>query len=195
MDNPNAYYYIGGRKIRIAEANCRSQPAWALSIRGTRANRTAGQLWMEAIEPLLRNAAKRMAMPPGTRSSAKYDQYSTREFLEASGWSEGAIEMYGLLANQEAVMNSSFLEVFREDFGQLLHQHGGDRRRHRPAAACLPAGTQRQNIRFGAKMIAIDQSPDDVTMSLPDGRRPDQSRRVTMPSSPCLSRCCGMSRS
>ena len=79
------------------------------------------------------------------------------------GWSEGAIEMYGLLANQEAVMNASFLEVFREDAGEFYTNMveivgGGDRLPH----AFLP-GLQ-DNIRFGAKMFALSQSPDDVTV-------------------------------
>jgi monoamine oxidase len=94
---------------------------------------------------------------------AKYDQYSTREFLELSGWSEGMIEMFGLLANQEAVMNSSFLELFREDSGNyytnMVEIDGGT---DRLPYAFLPA--LRSNIRFGAKMIVIDQSPDDVTI-------------------------------
>ena len=47
----------------------------------------------------------------------EYDQYSTREFLEANQWSEGAIEMFGLLADQEALMNALFLELLREDAG------------------------------------------------------------------------------
>lgn len=94
---------------------------------------------------------------------AKYDQYSTREFLELNGWSEGMIEMFGLLANQESVMNSSFLELFREDSGNYYTNmieldSGTDRLPH----AFLPE--LKDNIRFGAKMIAMDQSPTDVTI-------------------------------
>ena len=52
-----------------------------------------------------------------------------REFLELRGWSEGAIEMFGLLFNQEALMNSSFLELLREELGgfytDLVYIDGG----------------------------------------------------------------------
>lgn len=94
---------------------------------------------------------------------ANYDQYSTREFLELSGWSEGMIEMFGLLANQESVMNSSFLELFREDPGNYYTnmveiQGGTDRLPHAFLAEL------RENVRFGAKMIAMDQSPEEVTI-------------------------------
>jgi len=161
MDNPKAYYFIGGRKIRIADGN-RDPSLLGFERSEREQSRTAGALWMEAIAPLLQQL-RTQGDGAWDEIVAKYDQYSTREFLEASGWSEGAIEMYGLLANQEAVMNSSFLEVFREDSGDfytnLLEIEGGsDRLPH----AFLPE--LRQHIRFGAKMIALDQSPEDVTV-------------------------------
>jgi monoamine oxidase len=103
--------------------------------------------------------------------AAQYDQYSTREFLEVNGWSEGAIEMFGLLMNQEAVMNSSFLELFREDAGNyytdMLEIDGGMDNLPRSFLPDLHS-----DIRFGARMIAIDQSPNDVTIhyQTPAGR-------------------------
>src|SRR6185436_3256778 len=93
----------------------------------------------------------------------QYDNYSTREFLEFCGWSESAIEMFGLIANQEAVMNSSFLELFREEAGyyytNLVEIDGGNDLLPR---ALLPELAP--HIRFGAKLIAVDQSPEDVTV-------------------------------
>jgi monoamine oxidase len=161
MDNPNAYCFIGGRRLRISQAN--ADPG-LLGFETTPRERshTAGSLWMDAIEPLLR-----MLRTDGPTAWDEivsiYDQYSTREYLEARGWSEAAIEMYGLVANQEAVMNSSFLEVFREDAGNyytnMLEIQGGT---DRLPYAFLPELSQ--NIRFGAKMIALNQSPDDVTV-------------------------------
>ena len=161
MDNPNAFYYIGGRRMRIADANL-DPNLLGFDVSDAERGRTAGQLWGRAIQPLVQMLAKD-GEAAWDQIVAGYDQYSTREFLEAQGWSEGAIEMYGLLDNQEAVMNSSFLEVFREDAGNfytnmLEIQGGTDRLPH----AFLPE--LRDNIRFGAKMIAIDQSPEDVTI-------------------------------
>jgi monoamine oxidase len=161
MDNPNAYYFIGGRRIRISEANA-NPGLLGFETAEPERDRTAGALWMEAIEPLLRKLRDE-GDTAWDEIVEIYDQYSTRDYLEARGWSEGAIEMYGLLANQEAVMNASFLEVFREDSGNyytnMLEIDGGtDRLPH----AFLPE--LRGNIRFGAKMIALNQSPDDVTV-------------------------------
>jgi monoamine oxidase len=161
MDNPNAYYYIGGRKLRASEAST-DPGVLGFDISEQERGCTAAELWGRTIQPLIA-MLENDGEPAWDEIVAKYDQYSTREFLEVKGWSEGAIEMYGLLANQEAVMNSSFLEVFREDAGNfytnmLEIQGGSDRLPH----AFLPE--LMSNIRFGAKMFAIDQSPDDVTI-------------------------------
>ena len=71
------------------------------------------------------------------------------------------IEMFGLLNNQEAMMNSSFLELFREDGSNYYTNmcqiaDGAD---HLPHAFMHELGPR---IRFGAKMIAIDQTPEEV---------------------------------
>jgi monoamine oxidase len=161
MDNPNTYYYIGGRKIRASEAH--ADPALlGFEVHEHEIGLTAGQRYVNTLQPLLDLLASDGGTAWGEIVS-KYDQYSTREFLELNGWSEGMIEMFGLLANQEAVMNSSFLELFREDSGNyytnMVEIEGGT---DRLPYAFLPA--LKNNIRFGAKMIAIDQSPDDVTI-------------------------------
>lgn len=169
MENPNAYYFIGGRKVRIGDAELHPE-LLGFDVADHELGHTAGKLWLKSIQPLIdelekdNDAAWEMIL-------TKYDQYSTREFLTANGWSESAIEMYGLLANQEAVMNSSFLELFREDAGSYYTnmveiQGGTDRLPH----SFLPE--LRENIRFGAKMVAIDQSPEQVTIhyQTPAGR-------------------------
>lgn len=159
MDNPNAYFHIGGRKIRIAEGD--ANPALlGFEVGAHEQGQTAGRLWLKTIKPLL-DKLEKDGDAAWDEIVAQYDQYSTREFLEVNGWSEGAIEMYGLLANQEAVMNSSFLELFREDAGNyytdMIEIQGGT---DRLPSAFLPE--LKENIRFGAKMVAIDQTPEGV---------------------------------
>ncbi len=161
MDNPNSYYYMGGRKVRAAEAAI-DPSLLGFEVSENEKGKTAGKMYEAALKPLL-DLLQRDGDNAWEEIVEKYDQYSTREFLEVSGWSEGMIEMFGLLANQESVMNSSFLELFREDSGNyytnMVEIDGGtDRLPH----AFLPE--LRHHIRFGAKMIAIDQSPNDVTI-------------------------------
>lgn len=161
MDNPQAYIYIGGRKLRMAEATA-DPNLLGFDVAPQERGQTANRLWLKAIQPLV-TLLHEKGDAAWDEIVAKYDEFSTREFLEANHWSEGAIEMFGLLANQEAVMNSSFLELFREDAGSyythMVEIEGGT---DRLPYAFLPE--LKGEIRFGAKMIAIDQSPEDVTV-------------------------------
>jgi monoamine oxidase len=161
MDNPNAYYYIGGTKIRALEANT-NPSLMGFEVNKNEEGKTSGRLYMEAIQPLI-DMLEKNGDTAWDEIVEKYDGYSTREFLELQGWSEGMIEMFGLLANQESVMNSSFLELFREDSGNyytnMVEIDGGT---DRLPYAFLPE--LKDNIRFGARMTAMDQSPNDVTI-------------------------------
>ena len=161
MDNPNAYYYIGGNKVRASEA-ATDPSLLGFEVHAHEKGLTVGQMYSKALQSLLEMLEK-SGDSAWDEIVVQYDQYSTREFLELNGWSEGMIEMFGLLANQESVMNSSFLELFREDSGNYYTnmieiQGGTDRLPH----AFLPE--LKDNIRFGARMIAMDQSPENVTI-------------------------------
>ena len=107
MNNPNAYYYIGGRRLRAAEANA-NPDVLGFDVAPSERGKTAEQLWVAAIKPIVQKL-EREEQSAWPAIVAEYDEYSTREFLEARGWSVGAIEMFGLLEDQEALMNSSFL--------------------------------------------------------------------------------------
>ncbi len=162
MSNPRALYYLHGRRHRIVDAEV-NPDLLGFECHEHERGRTHGQLWAAALEPLL---ARLREQGEGAWDSivGEYDQYSTREFLVGCGWSEGAIEMFGLLADQEALMNASFLELFREEAGNyytdMVQLEGGMDNLPR---AFLPA--LRPYIRFGAEMVALEQSPEAVTVT------------------------------
>jgi monoamine oxidase len=161
MGNPRAYYHVGGTKHRIAEVN--GDPArLGFELAAHERGRSHDELWRAAIQPLLDRLAS-----GGPRAwnwiVETYDDFSTREFLEQSGWSEGAIEMFGLFSNQEALMNSSFLELFREEAGgfyEAMCQIAGGM--DRLPNAFLPG--LRERIRFGARVAAIEQDAAGVAV-------------------------------
>ncbi len=161
MSNLQAYYHLGGRRFRIAEAEANPDILGFDLAPGER-GKSAGQLWEEAIRPLMARvqAGGDAAWDAIVR---EYDHYSIREFLQAQSWSEGAIERFGLLFNQESLMNSSFMELLREEVGEyytnMVQIDGGMDRLPR---AFLPELAGR--IRFGAAMTAIDQAPDGVVI-------------------------------
>jgi monoamine oxidase len=161
MGNPHTYCYVGGRRHRMAEVNA-NPDLLGFDLAPHERGKTASQLFEAALRPLLDQLrAEGDAAWPDL--IAQYDQYSTREFLEKQGWSEGAIEMYGLLAHQEARMNASFVELLRAEIGHsfvdMYEIEGGT---DRLPNAFLPELQGR--IRFGARLTAIDQSPTGVTL-------------------------------
>jgi monoamine oxidase len=161
MHNPRAYYHVNGRRHRIAEAET-DPGCLGFELAVDERGRTVGQLWEETLHPILDRlrTAGDAAWP---EIVAQYDHYSVREFLQAGRRSEGAVEMFGLLMNQEGLMNTAFLELLREEAGQcytnLVQIEGG---MDRLPQAFLPALAGR--IHFGAKVTAIDQTTDSVTV-------------------------------
>jgi monoamine oxidase len=161
MSNPQAWIYLHGHKRRAAE--CEADPScMGFEVAPHEEGQSATRLWLKCLEPLVERVAAG-GETAWQEITAEYDQYCTREFLEAQGWSEGAIEMFGLWHNQEALMNASFLELLREELGNyysdMVHIEGG---MDRLPYAFLPFLQDR--IQFGAKMVAIEQSPESVTI-------------------------------
>jgi monoamine oxidase len=159
MNNPRAYYHLRGRRYRIDELNL-DPDHLAFDIAEHEIGRTIHEMWEDALRPIVRRLEPHGdAVWPAIVS--EHDEYSVREFLEVRGWSEGAIELFGLVYNYEALMNSSFLELLREEVGHfytdMVQVVGGMDGLPR---AFLPALQDR--IRFSAKMVAIDQTPDAV---------------------------------
>lgn len=156
-----AYLYLNGHRMRRREAD-EDPDALGYDTVGEERGRSIFTLWDEALAPFVERLEREGDVAWET-IAAENDHYSVREFLEDQGWSEGAIECFGLLANYEALMNSSFLELLREELGgyyrDLVHLPGGMDQLPR---AFLPQ--LRDRIRFGAKLIAVDQQPDSVTL-------------------------------
>ncbi len=159
MHNPQAYYHLRGRRYRVGELNLDPE-SLDYDIAEHEIGKTIHDMWAEALRPIVKRleAEGDAAWP---QIVDDHDEYSVREFLEANRWSEGAIELFGVIYNYEALMNSSFLELLREEVGNfytnMVQIEGGmDRLPH----ALLPALQDR--VRFSAKMVAIDQTPERV---------------------------------
>lgn len=161
MGNPKTYYCLCGQRYRKSEVHAHPD-CLGFEVAPHERGRTASQLWEETVRPIYAkmDAKGDDAWP---EIIAEYDQYSTREFLEANGWSEGAIEMYGLLENQESRMNTSFVELLLAERGQvftnMVQIEGGT---DRLPQAFLP--TLQDRIHFGARVSALDQTAKSVTV-------------------------------
>ena len=166
LHNPQAYCHLAGRRHRWRDVD--ADPGLiAGEMSGAERASTCASRWAEAIRPLAA-AVDATATPPGPAIVRRYDGFSTREFLEQQGWSEPAIELFGLLQNQEALMNACFLELLREEVGRfyedLLRIEGGMDRL--PHAFVAHVG---RRIRYGARLTALEQSAENVTLHFDTG--------------------------
>ncbi len=161
MGNPRGLVCLGGERMTAEEAGLAPERlpfALAEHERG----RSHNELWEEATHDL-REMLARDGDAAWTEIVRQYDQYSLREFLVLKGFSEGAIEMYGVMNFVEADMNNAVIEELREDLGKSFEDMqeivgGMDR---------LPQAFYHRledRIRFGAEVHAIDQDPEKVTV-------------------------------
>jgi monoamine oxidase len=159
LSNPRGYSYMNGVKMRLDEVEA-DPDRLEFDVAPSERGKLAGHLWDEVIEGFARQVEQdgQAAWDEIVRIN---DEYSVREYLEKIGWSEGLIEMFGLFNNQESMMNSSFLELLREDVGRfysdLVQVEGG---MDRLPYAFLPQ--VKDCLRLGARVTALDQSPEQV---------------------------------
>ncbi len=161
MGNPKALCCLMGLRLTLEEAE-RDPDRLGFELADTERGLTSSTLWDQSLRPFSARVESE-GEAAWAAITKEYDSYSVREFLESQRWSEGAIERFGLLANQEALMNSSFLELLREEIGNyytdMVQLEGG---MDRLPAAFVPH--LRGRIRFGSRVVAIEQTQDEVVV-------------------------------
>ena len=160
MGNPKAYCHYFGTQERLEDVAADPTP---LGFELTAEERgTMADLWAKAVAPLEARLQDH-GEQAWDQLAAELDHLSVREFCEEQGWSADAIEAYALLFNKETRMDSSLVELLREELGgfyrDLVYIHGGT---DLLPKGYLPALSDR--VRYGAKMVALDQSDSDVTV-------------------------------
>jgi monoamine oxidase len=159
--NPKGLVYVGGRRMTF-EQTTNEPELLPYELTDAERGRSCDDLWEEAIRDL-RDAVERDGDAAWEDIVRHYDQYSLYEFLQLKGWSDGAIEYYGVMNFLEADMHNACLEVLREDLGRayvdMQEVVGGMDR--------LPYAFYREleeEIRLGAEVYALDQDEDSVTV-------------------------------
>jgi monoamine oxidase len=161
MGNPRTLVYVGGERLTNEEAD-RDPGRLPFDLAEHERGRTYSDLWNEATREF-RERYEAEGLDALEAILRDYDQYSTREFLVARGFSEGAIELYGVMSFREANMNAAVVEQLREIVGRSFEDMqeiagGMDR---------LPDAFYQQlkpYIRFGAEVESIEQDEHSVTV-------------------------------
>lgn len=95
MGNPQTYAFVNGKRYRMSEVLA-NPDLLGFDLADHERGKTAAELFNATLKPIM-DTLHAEGDAAWHEIVAKYDEFSTREFLEAHGWSEGAIEMYGLL--------------------------------------------------------------------------------------------------
>jgi len=161
MGNPKGLVHVGGQRMTHQDAQQRPDEL-PFDVAEHERGRSIDELWAEATRDL-REILEREGEAGWDEIVRQYDRYSLREFLEVKGFSEGAIEMYGVINFVESDMNNAAIEELREDLGKAFENMqeivGG--------TDLLPRafyGQLQDRIRFGAEVFALDQDADSVTV-------------------------------
>jgi monoamine oxidase len=161
MGNPKGLVHVGGRRMTAEQAGL-APDELGFAVADHERGRSAFDLWDEVTKDL-RAMVEADPVAGWEHIVREYDSYTLREFLEVKGFSEGAIEMYGVMNFVEAGINNAVTEEFREDFGKAYE----DMQEIVGGSDNLPNAFYREmpdRIRFGAEVHAIDQGPDSVTV-------------------------------
>ncbi len=161
MGNPRTLVHIGGQRLTVAEADEHPERL-PFDLAEHEHGRTWSELWNEATREF-RERYEAGGVESLDPLLHEFDHLSIREFLQARGFSEGAIELYGVMSFREANMNAAVVEQLREIVGRSFE----DMQEIVGGMDLLPQAFYRglaPNIRFGAEVTAIEQSPDAVTV-------------------------------
>jgi monoamine oxidase len=153
--------HVAGQRMTAEEAAA-DPDRLGFAVAEHERGRGHGALWEEATRDL-REQLEREGPAAWESIVAQYDQYSLREFLVMKGFSEGAIEMYGVMNFVEADMNNAVIEELREDLGRAFE----DMQEIVGGMDQLPSAFYHQipdRIRFGSEVYAIDQDADGVSV-------------------------------
>lgn len=161
MGNPRALVHLGGERMTAEEAD-REPGRLPFELAPHEQGQTWTQLWNDATREF-RQQYEKAGQAGLDELLRSYDEYSIREFLERAGFSEGALELYGVMSFRESNMNAAVVEQLREIVGRSFE----DMQEIAGGLDLLPQAFYRampDRVRFGAEVHAISQDPDSVTV-------------------------------
>lgn len=161
MECEKAPIYLAGRRV-LHEDVQRDPSLMPLELAEHERGRSYLDLWEEATSD-----ARRLFTSDGEDVHEallrEYGHYSIRSFLRERGFSEAAIELYGLMSYREGNMNASVVEHLREIVGKAFV----DMEEVVGGMDLLPNAFYERlcaHVRLGARVVAVEQGERDVTV-------------------------------
>lgn len=161
MESSQAPIYLAGRRMTLAQV-VHDPSLVPFELAEHEQNRSWSELWDEATRDV-RERYERDGTAGLDAIGQEYGGHSIQAFLRERGFSEGAIELYGLMSFREGNMSASVVEQLREIVGRAFEDMqevaGGMDRLPNAFLRSL-----RSRVRFGAYVFAVDQGEDGVTV-------------------------------
>jgi monoamine oxidase len=160
----NGLVYFQGRRY-LQSAVARDPAVLGLDLAGPGGNASVLQIWAQVV----RQTAERAAADEGYWDELlrQYGDDSLYDFLRRQRWSTQAIMAFALIEGVEPNLSSGFVEFLRLEvawyFTDMLQIEGG---MDQLPLAFLPQ--LRPCLRLGATMVALDYTPDSVTVHYKD---------------------------
>lgn len=160
--NPEAYYHLRGKTVRIKDVE-QLKPLFKLTDREK--GMTPAAIWDTTVVSRLKKMspeerAQLLAPAFSTPAMRTLDQQSLQQLFEADGFSQEAIEMLAVTFGQDAIMGSAATEHLREEMENVWNlsfdeiEGGTDRF---PAAFVEKL---KNKPRLGCEIIRIEQAGD-----------------------------------
>ena len=156
--NPNAWFCSHGHRARLGEIVSGNVPE-EFPLDENERSTSLSDLWDELISPYREQVSENPNSWEQIREELQ--SISLREFMQNAGWSEAAIELYGLVAGFETLLSASAAEFLGEVLQDLrantLTIEGG---MDQLPMAFLPE--LEDCIRYGTRVHALDQDENGV---------------------------------
>src|SRR5918994_210853 len=152
MTNPKTLVHIDGARMTMEQAD-REPERLPFNLAEHERGRTWTEMWNEAVSEVI-GLYDQLGEEAFEQVLADYDHFSIREFLKDRGFSEGAIELYGVMSFRESNMNAA--EQLREIVGRAFE----DMQEIVGGFDLLPQAffqRLRDRVRFGAAVKASEQ--------------------------------------
>ena len=161
MNSPRTLVYVAGKRMTVQDAT-REPERLGFDLAPHERGRTYEELWDDATREV-RELYDREGDAALDVIGKEYGHLSIRDFLKARGFSDGAVELYGVMSFREANMNAAVIEQLREIVGRAFEDMqeiaGGMDLLPRAFHAAIA-----HHVRFGAQVFAVQQQADSVTV-------------------------------
>jgi monoamine oxidase len=162
QSNPEAFYYLRGRRERIKNVKKLSR---LYKLKDSERDKSPDELWDNAVSRRVKQLTKAeqddlFAVTPATKPVRALDQLSVQQLCEEAGLSVEAIEFVAATEGQEMEMFTGATETLRDELKQVWSLGfdeivGG--------TDCLPAAFVKHlkaKPRLGCEVIELRQDPD-----------------------------------